>query len=253
MQIPSGSLDTIRSGLDTVLGELARESADGAPPPEPGGADLPALVQAFDQLLDVMSCVEADLQQQGEARSPHRAGPAEITELGEYALKLHENLVALAAQAGYDDGTVVMAGIAIDFGLWIAAHAGQIVILEPVVDALARPANATVPPRELEALTRVIERLIPAVAPLIREDLEKMNPGRPWRLLLLNYGIVATRSHNTAVMETAFATLTRHLPEDAGRFFQEGMQQMEALDYPPPVRRVMEKYHRRWNPDRSLH
>jgi hypothetical protein len=31
------------------------------------------------------------------------------------------------------------------------------------------------------------------------------------------------------------------------------MQQMEALNYPPHVRRVMENYHRRWTVNRVLH
>jgi len=31
------------------------------------------------------------------------------------------------------------------------------------------------------------------------------------------------------------------------------MQQMNALDFPDHVRKVMEKYHRKWNIDRSLH
>ncbi|MDX1697273.1 MAG: hypothetical protein R3308_03260, partial [Thiohalobacterales bacterium] len=65
--------------------------------------------------------------------------------------------------------------------------------------------------------------------------------------------IVATRSHDTALMEEAFAALTDRLPEDAGRFFTEGMQQMDALDYPQHVREVMARYHRQWNVDRSLH
>ena len=54
-------------------------------------------------------------------------------------------------------------------------------------------------------------------------------------------------------MEEAFAVLTRHLPEDAARFFTEGMEQMDALNYPPHVRKVMEKYHRQWTRNRSLH
>ena len=87
----------------------------------------------------------------------------------------------------------------------------------------------------------------------IRQDLEKMNLGRPWRVLLLNNSIVATRSHDTDLMEAAFAILTSQLPEDATRFFSEGMEQMEALDYPPHVRQVMEKYHREWPVNRSLH
>ena len=35
--------------------------------------------------------------------------------------------------------------------------------------------------------------------------------------------------------------------------FAEGMQQMDALDYPPHVRAVMDRYHRRWTVNRSLH
>ncbi len=50
-------------------------------------------------------------------------------------------------------------------------------------------------------------------------------------------------------LEQAFAQLL----EDATRFFSEGMQQMEALNYPPHVRKVMEKYHREWPVNRSLH
>ena len=96
-------------------------------------------------------------------------------------------------------------------------------------------------------------RIIDAVSPLIREDLEKINPGRPWRVLLLNRCIVATRSHDADRMTEAFDFLVDHLPEDAPGFFAAGMQQMEALDYPAHVRRVMEKYHRRWVVNPALH
>ena len=77
--------------------------------------------------------------------------------------------------------------------------------------------------------------------------------GRPWRVLLLNRGIVATRSHDPSTMEEAFTFLIRHLPEDAAQFFAAGMQQMEALNYPAHVRQVMEKYHRQWSLNRTLH
>ena len=54
-------------------------------------------------------------------------------------------------------------------------------------------------------------------------------------------------------METAFALLTRNLPEDASHFFSQGMQQMDALDYPSDVRKIMEKYHSDWPVNRPLH
>jgi hypothetical protein len=45
----------------------------------------------------------------------------------------------------------------------------------------------------------------------------------------------------------------QRLPEGASRFFSEGMEQMEALDYPPHARKVVEKYHSQWPVDPSLH
>ena len=125
--------------------------------------------------------------------------------------------------------------------------------LDEIMPRSGMGANKTSEAAELESLSGIMGEIAAAVSPVIREDLEKINPGRPWRVLLLNNGIVATRSHNPDTMEAAFAVLTSHLPEDAARFFTEGMEQMEALDYPPQVRQVMEKYHRQWAVNRSLH
>jgi hypothetical protein len=146
-----------------------------------------------------------------------------------------------------------VAGLTVDLALWVVAHGGRLDSIEALVDALALIANHTADPGELGQLSTVMARITGAVSPVIREDLEKINPGRPWRVLLLNRGIVATRSHDPATMEEAFTLLIRHLPEDAAQFFASGMQQMEALNYPAHVRQVMEKYHRQWTINRTLH
>ena len=125
-------------------------------------------------------------------------------------------------------------------------HQGQIRTLEPVVNALANFANRMHDPSSLEPLANFMGRVIQASASLIKEDLEKNNPGRPWRVLHLNRGIVATRTHNPTIMEQVFDDLVRYLPEDAAAFFAEGMHQMEALNYPPQVRQVMGRYFDRW-------
>ena len=251
MQIPTGELDTLRSGIGLVVAELNRVTDDT--PPDAGDAtSLPVLTGAFDQLFEVMARVEGDREGAGSSRAA-QTGTGDITEIGEYAFKLHENLKARVDRSKLQELKQPMALLAIDFALWVARHDGQIDTLEPVVDAFAMVANNTPDTPALEALSKVMARIITAVSPLIREDLEKLNPGRPWRLLLLNHGIVATRSHNTATMDAAFSTLTRYLPEDAARFFTEGMKQMEALAYPPQVREVMEKYHRKWTLNRTLH
>lgn len=209
--------------------------------------DLPTLEQAFDQLVDVMTRIESDTQSSSDTRSE------DITEIGEYALQMQETLSATVEKLGLAEQKQPLSYLTINITLWITAHDGRIQTLEPVVDAIAQVANTTQDPQQLEQFGGVIEQIIHTVSSVISQDLEKMNPGRPWRVLLLNHGIVATRSHNTESMEAAFALLTSKLPEDATRFFSEGMQQMEALNYPPHVRKVMEKYHREWPVNRSLH
>jgi hypothetical protein len=103
---------------------------------------------------------------------------------------------------------------------------------------------------KLYALTGEIQL---AVTPLLQKDLEKSNPGRPWRILLLNRAIIATRTHRPELIELAYDNLVRQLPEEAPQFFRQGMQQMVALDYPLPVRRVVEKYYNLWSVERTLH
>jgi hypothetical protein len=82
----------------------------------------------------------------------------------------------------------------------------------------------------------------------VAQDVGRTEPQRPWRVLLLNRAIVATRSHRPALMEVAFDDVVEHLPQEAARFFEEGMAQMDALDYPPQVRAVMERYYLRQGP-----
>ncbi len=239
MQLPDGQLERITNTLRGLLADCAaRAAADD---------EQSRLSAAIEQLLEVMARLEAD----ASAGSP--AEPAAITEIGEYALHLTDSLAGAAGRLGLTDSRPAVAGLYVDIALWIARHNGVIDTLEPVVDAIALLANSTRDPGKLEAFSEALSNIVAAVSPLIREDLEKANPGRPWRVLLLNQGIIATRSYNTALMERAFAQLTRALPEEAGRFFSEGMQQMDALDYPEHVRQVMQKYHRQWNRDRALH
>jgi len=244
MQGLTGQLPDIQTTIRGILAacKLANETSSALQ-----DTDLPTLEQAFAQLADVMNRIESDTQAPGDTSTE------DITEIGEYALRLQETLSGIAEKQGLAGQKQRLADLSINLALWIADHNGQIDTLEPVVDALALAANTTQEPQKLEQLSSVIKRIIEAVSAPVSQDLEKMNPGRPWRVLLLNHGIVATRSHNTELMEAAFTLLASKLPEDATRFFSEGMQQMEALDYPPHVRETMEKYHHEWPVNRSLH
>ncbi len=242
MDIPEGRLDTIRQRIAELLEACSNTTTRDA---EQSG--LAELLPAFDQLTEVMQRLDADTEATAETDN------ADVSGIGEYALQLAEALSAELEQRQLQQHRMAQAALTIDIALWVAGHGGLLDRLEPVVDALAGFANNIRDPDRLATLSDVMMRIVAAVSPVIRRDLEKVNPGRPWRVLLLNQSIVATRSHDTQLMEQAFALLTGELPEDAGQFFSEGMQQMDALNYPDPVRKVMARYHRQWNPDRSLH
>ena len=246
MQIPTGELAAIHADIDAILA-ACKEHEPATATQAVNASGLATLAQALEQLTDVMTRVESDRLSTSDTTE------ADITEIGDYALQLHEALSAETSQRGLDGQQLPLASLAINIALWIGRHGGHIETLEPVADALALVANSSRDPAELRTLSGAIDEIIAAVSSVISQDLEKMNPGRPWRVLLLNHSIVATRSHDTGLMEDAFSFLSSKLPEDATRFFSEGMKQMDALDYPPHVREVMEKYHRQWPLKRSLH
>jgi len=243
MDIPTGELADILTDIDTILSVCSATTTG----PDAPGTDLTTLSQALEQLADVMTRVEGDPPSGGTTTA------TDVTEIGAYALQLQEALSATAGTQALVDQKQPLARVAVNMALWIARHGGRIETLEPVADAIALLANSSHEPDELGKLSLVISDIIAVVAPVISQDLEKMNPGRPWRVLLLNHSIVATRSHDPQLMETAFTLLTHRLPEDATRFFSEGMEQMVTLDYPAPVREVMEKYHRQWPENHALH
>jgi hypothetical protein len=87
-----------------------------------------------------------------------------------------------------------------------------------------------------------MDMVVDASSDEIKHDLESSNIYRPWRLLHINRGIVATRTHDADIMKKVFDEMILYLPQDAASFFSEGMQEMDALDYPPNVQKVIEEY-----------
>ncbi|NIR58445.1 MAG: hypothetical protein GWO02_02440 [Gammaproteobacteria bacterium] len=225
----------------------------------PGGADPEQLVDRLLRLFEVLERLEAHegRAREGEPSADRPGGaplePAEIGELGDYGLQLLGGLGAWASSLSLEQARGVLEDCALAVARWVAGRAGAVHHLEPVVNVLAARANATRDPAEVAHLSDVMGELADAAAPTIKSDLDKTQPGRPWRVLNLNRAIAATRSHDTDRMERAFEELVRNLPEDAPGFFEEGMQQMDAVGYPREVRAVMERYHRRYTQGEGLH
>ena len=99
---------------------------------------------------------------------------AEITEIGDFAPGLLEAIVERVETAsGHQNRD--LARLAIPICLWTARQGGEIIRVE---------------------LARVIREIIDAIDDQLRRDQEQSNPMRPWRIINLNYGIVASRSHD---------------------------------------------------------
>jgi hypothetical protein len=250
MTLPAATAESFRNGLTEPLAELVAAWRLGAKPTAPNDSTPPLLARAFEQLFEVMQ--RGDAGPTGQQPAPG-VDPAAITEAGEYALELFEQAQYWANHLDVPGVFTALQTYTIAMACWIAARGGELLTLEPVVDAFARQANTTQDPGELMALYAAMSDTLRATATVIQKDIEKTNPGRPWRLLLLNRAIVATRTHQPDLMEEAFGSLVERLPEDAAGFFSQGMQQMDLLNYPPHVRAVMDRYYRKWSVNRSLH
>ncbi len=219
-------------------------------------AASPALLaSAMQQFMDVLKRMDTDLH--GTARQQDSAWQGgdslDISELGDYGLSLLNDMIFWAEKLNLEQSHHQLQGAAYPLALWLARHGAELRNLEPVVDGVAYLANTTSDALVLEDLCAAMGEIIAAVSPTLQHDLENSNPNRPWRVLNLNRGIVATRTHNPAVMEAAFRVLISNLPDDASEFFREGMLQMDALDYPEVVRSIMEKYYRQWSMTKTLH
>jgi hypothetical protein len=132
---------------------------------------------------------------------------------------------------------------AIAFAYWLARHQAVIKQIDFTVNAIAVLANTYHDKVSLESLYEATTFIICAIADELKIPVNSLNPSDPWRLLNLNYGIIATRTHTPELMESAFSVLLENFPDDARNFFKQGMSEMERLNYPSHVRVVMQRYY----------
>lgn len=207
------------------------------------------LQQAMLRLLDLLQIIEG----QGTEESTEHPPDMDLDELGDYAIQMLNDLSTAAGSLQLSQQSKQLEDLTLPMALWIARHGGQLRTLDPIVNALARLANTLHEPPMLSQLYLLSSELHRAVAETTRQDPEKADQVRPWRLLLMNQAIIATRSYQVELIEEAYQRLVDDLPSEAPRFFEEGMQQMELLNYPPVVRQVVEKYYNLWSRPRTLH
>lgn len=222
-----------------------------------GGQDVNsprALLAAMDQAIDVMARADADsaVQKDMSAESMGLLEEKDISKIGQYILDLLEGMVAhVQDKTGEQNRELIR--LSVPVSLWVARHGGKLSQIDMLVNSLAGYANELTEPHMLADLAAVIKEVVDACDNEIRRDIDQSNMMRPWRVLNLNYGIVATRSHQPELIEQAYDALIENLPQDARQFFKEGKQQMELIGYPEEVREVVERYNNMWGSESSLH
>lgn len=164
----------------------------------------------------------------------------EVGELGSYLLeKLYfESLNNTEHQRMYNF-------LALAFAYWVVRNKGTINQLEFFVTALAQTANMVHDKASLESLYEVATFIVFNTNDVSKSEPEGFVLDNPWKILIMNYGIIATRTHSPELMESAYKTLIKYFPEDAPGFFRQAMSEMDRLNYPQYVRTVVERYYAR--------
>jgi hypothetical protein len=223
-------IQLFRQGSDSITQYLAEQKRE----------DLPMQL-AFDEIEPFF--LFADTLQQGLDDPEKRAY---FNQQANEVIRLLDKLLVYTSQLQHQASFTSFEGCLFLFSLWFAEHDGKIIALVPVVNILAARSNNTFGQTEVIQMFHTLETIIKATDDSISEDMNDRDPRRPWRVLLLNYAITATRTHEESLMDQAFELLIANLPDDSKQFFTEGMGQMTAQDYPDPVRMVMEKYYKRY-------
>jgi len=173
----------------------------------------------------------------------HPLSSDEISDIGEKGCLLIENLVSHLLSKELEPEKCDVEQFTLIIAQWVIKNNGLLRNIHTIVDGLAYLANAIQDKESLTQLATYMGQVANACSAIIKHDLENSDPSRPWRLLNINRGIVATRSHDLTIMRKVFSDICDAIPLDAPDFFAEGMSEMVSLGYPEPVRDLMNEYY----------
>ena len=208
---------------------------------------LNALLDKFEEYFNIVASVNL------RSSEDRIIDATEATEISDYGFVSLLKLIDLMERLDLPHKRKEIEQISLVFARWTISYNGTINYLEPVVNAIAQLANLMKERAALLALSELIADIVDHCSLELKKDQFGDNEEfHPWRLLHVNRGIVATRTHDLEVMKQAFDEFLIYLPQQATGVFAEGMKEMDALDYPPHVRKVMEFYFHQ-NPSVRVH
>jgi hypothetical protein len=213
---------------------------DGSDTHTSGDATPAQLVEAINQFFIIYEKLGSKYSENSLIKKDN------ISQIGEETINCLIALGAWAERLNLPQEKSMFEEIAFSVAHWVIRHQGEIRSLEVIVNTLATKANRTSDTAILTSLFHVMNDVIEHTSPEQKNDLDKSDPARPWRMLNFNFAIVATRTLNKDLMIRAFDTLGRNLPEDCPQFFEEGLKQSEKEVYGPEIKTMMAEYFKKW-------
>lgn len=203
----------------------------------------PALCNA---LADGQSAVDAIAALERQRRGAQLPAVEGLPDLLAAAVSAMAPVDAALAADPSDSLLIEAADLVVALALWGLRHGIPVVPAEPVVNALARQANATRDKNALAGAVHLMQALGENLAPSLAADLERSNPERPWRVLHANRAIAAIRTEEPALIDAAFDALDAALPGECQSFYAEALALTLSPAIPEPVRERIRARHLKW-------
>lgn len=211
------------------------------------GERLPELAATLAEGAEAVEAIALLEEQRRGERLPAVEGTDALVATALTALARADAAIERAGDAGLAiDGADLTLGLAV----WAMRHGIAIAPPEPVVNALARRANATREKPGLHGLVHLMHTLAGHLAPRLAGDLERSDPQRPWRVLHANLAITAIRTEEPAVIDAAFDALDGALPDERAAFYAEALALAMSPAIPDAVRERIRARHLKWTADR---
>ncbi|QIK38144.1 hypothetical protein GWK36_09300 [Caldichromatium japonicum] len=243
--LPPIDLGYIAEQLDELGEELCARGEELDPPPETLLLALRRMIEVL-QTADGAGAADFGHQIQGLTGSD----PELILS---YGIQLLTQLAGTAERMDLPQHAQALERLTLPLSLWMLRRGCELSYPEPVVNALAHLANHLHHAESLIELYGLMNEILESIGLERALASESGQSNRPCHVLLINRAIVATRTRQPELMDSAFRSIADYLPDEAPAFFREGMSQIEGLDYPAAARTVMEHYFTAWCTGQRLH
>ncbi|NCA69652.1 MAG: hypothetical protein EOM91_06005 [Sphingobacteriia bacterium] len=234
----------------TRLGDEIHRAAEDAPPPTDDEPVPEVLLRGLTQLIDILRASDDGEHPDATATALYTATGATPEALLDHGMVLLAGLSTTAARLGLPDTARAFAELTAPLACWLIRRGSDLMQPRLVVAALVSLADRLRHPDELARLFVLMSEIAEGFTPELSQGME---PNDPWRTLITQRAIVATRSQQPALMQSAYDTLVEQLPGEAPQLFREWMGQLQTLEYPAPAREIIQRYFDRWCDSQRLH